>query len=89
MDKYKGDSLDMRQNITYRFNIYKTDSTSFGSKRFTLVIRQNPAYAYRLLDFTAAKLREVRKVQITWNTVNEGNYTNFTVERSVDNGKTF
>jgi len=89
MDTYKKDSLDMRQNITYSFYINKTDSTTFGSKRFNLVIRQNAAYAYHLLDFVASKLPEARQVQVLWQTVNEGNYTNFTVERSTDNGATF
>jgi len=89
MDAYKKDSLDMRQNITYSFYINKTDSTTFGSKRFNLVIRQNAAYAYHLLDFAASKLPEARQVQVIWQTVNEGNYTNFTVERSTDNGATF
>ena len=89
MDAYKKDSLEMRQNQTYNFNIYKSDSASFGPKRFNLVIRQNAAYAYRLLSFAAAKVPDARQVQITWNAVNEGNYTNFTVERSIDGGKTF
>ncbi len=89
MDAYKKDSLEMRQNKTYNFNIYKSDSASFGPKRFSLVIRQNTAYAYRLLSFAAAKIPVARQVQITWNAVNEENYTNFTVERSIDGGKTF
>ncbi|HZX57593.1 MAG TPA: T9SS type A sorting domain-containing protein, partial [Mucilaginibacter sp.] len=89
MDAYKKDSLEMRQNKTYNFNIYKSDSASFGSKRFSLVIRQNAAFAYQLLSFTATKVPDARQVQITWNTVNEGNYTNFTVERSINGGKTF
>jgi len=89
MDNYKKDSLDMRHNTTYSFNVLKKDTTTFGSKRFTLVLRQNPAYAYRLLSFTAAKATNVTQVQVTWKTENEQNYTNFTVERSTDNGKTF
>jgi len=89
MDAYKRDSMDMRQNKTYSFNIYKKDTLSFGPKRFTLVVRQNPAYAYHLLDFTANKLPTARQVQIVWKTENEENYTHFTVERSIDQGKTF
>jgi hypothetical protein len=89
MDNYKADSLDMRQNKTYSFYIDKTDSATFGNKRFYLVIRQNPAYAYHLLDFTASKLSELRQVQAVWRTRNEENYTNFTLERSTDNGATF
>lgn len=89
MDKYKKDSLDMRTNLTYNFNIDKSDTASFGANRFTLVIRQNPAYAYRLLSFSASKVPDVKQVQINWNTANEGNYTNFTVEHSIDGGKTY
>jgi hypothetical protein len=38
-DSYKKDSLDMRENHKYAFNIYKTDTASFGANRFKLVIR--------------------------------------------------
>jgi hypothetical protein len=95
IDNYKKDSLDMRHNKTYEFNVLKTDSNSFGPKRFTLVVRQNPAYAYRMLFFTAGKVNglddvaNVKAVKISWETENEQNYTSFTVERSIDNGKTF
>ncbi|MDB5136182.1 MAG: hypothetical protein JWP37_2785 [Mucilaginibacter sp.] len=93
MDAYKKDSLDMRHNTTYAFNVLKGDTNSFGSKRFSLVLRQNPAYAYHLLNFTAAKAATAsasgRQVQVVWTTENEQNYTNFTVERSTDGGKTF
>src|SRR5260370_18572449 len=54
-----------------------------------MVIRQNPAYAYILLNFTANKVSAARQVETVWKTQNEENYTNFTVERSIDNGKTF
>jgi hypothetical protein len=87
MDAYKQDSLDMRYNSTYLFNVYKNDTTSFGSNRFRLVIRQNAALAYRLLNFTAIK--STSTVQLTWSTENEADYTNFTVERSNNNGVTF
>ncbi|MBS1521066.1 MAG: T9SS type A sorting domain-containing protein [Bacteroidetes bacterium] len=90
MDAYQKDSLDMRQNKIYSFNINKSDTTSFGSNRFTLVIRQNPAYAYQLLNFSANKVTGTkREVQVAWSAVNEGNYTAFTVERSTDNGSTY
>jgi len=90
MDAYKKDSLDMRQNKTYSFNIDKSDTASFGNNRFTLVIRQNPAYAYQLLDFAANKITgNKRQVSVTWSAKNEGNYTAFTVERSIDSGLTY
>jgi len=38
-DGYKKDSLDMRQNPSYAFNIYKADTASSGSNRFKLVFR--------------------------------------------------
>jgi hypothetical protein len=40
MDKYKKDSLDFRNNPTYAFNLIKTDTSSFGSHRFKLVVRE-------------------------------------------------
>ena len=92
MDAYKKDSIDMRQNPIYSFNVLKGDTNSFGSKRFTLVLRQNPAYVYRLISFVASKANATpasRKVQLIWTTENEQNYTHFTVERSIDGGKTF
>ncbi|HEY9002329.1 MAG TPA: T9SS type A sorting domain-containing protein [Mucilaginibacter sp.] len=90
MDAYKKDSLDMRQNKTYSFNIDKSDTTSFGSGRFILVIRQNPAHTYQLLAFSAIKVTGAkREVQVAWSAVNEGNYTAFTVERSIDSGSTY
>jgi hypothetical protein len=89
MDNYTKDSVDMRQNPVYDLAINKSDTSSFGNNRFKLVIRQNQAYAYRLLDFTAAKVPDARQIQVNWTTVNEGNYTTFTVERSTDGGKTY
>ncbi|MGZ3833701.1 MAG: T9SS type A sorting domain-containing protein [Mucilaginibacter sp.] len=93
MDAYKKDSLDMRHNATYNFNVIKNDTNTYGSKRFSMIIRQNPAYAYRLLDFTSTKVIPIavgaRQVQVVWKTENEQNYTNFTVERSADGGQTF
>ena len=87
MDAYRKDSLDMRANQTYKFDVKISDTNSFGSNRFTLVIRQNPALAVHLLSFAATKLSS--NAQVVWNTENEENYTNFTVERSSDGGVTF
>jgi trimeric autotransporter adhesin len=92
MDAYKKDSLDVRHNSTYSFNVYKSDTNSFGANRFSLVFRQNPAYAYSLLSFSAAKnetASTAKQVQINWTTQNEQDYTNFTIERSTDGGKTY
>ena len=39
MDCYKKDSVELRYNHNYAFNIYKADTSSFGKNRFKLVIR--------------------------------------------------
>ena len=86
MDRYKNDSLDMRHNATYAFNI-TADTNSLGGKRFQLVLRQDPALGIHLLNFTAAKA--TGGAQVGWVIDNEQDYTNFTVERSTDGGTTF
>jgi len=87
MDAYKKDSLDMRHNATYAFNVITTDTNSFGKNRFKLVIREDQALGIHLLNFTAVKA--TNGAQVGWVTDNEQNYTNFTVERSTDGGVTF
>jgi sugar lactone lactonase YvrE len=86
IDTYKKDSLDMRHNPGYSFNLILADTNSYGSKRFQLVIRQNQALALHLLNFTATKA--VNGAQTAWKTENEQGYTNFIVERST-NGVSF
>jgi hypothetical protein len=86
-DNLKKDSLDLRSHPSYNFNIDKTKTTTFGKNRFQIVIRQNPAMALRLLDFSATKVTE--GALLSWITENESNYTNFTVERSINGGKAF
>ncbi|HEY8783928.1 MAG TPA: T9SS type A sorting domain-containing protein [Mucilaginibacter sp.] len=87
MDNYKKDSLDLRNNSTYAFNIDLSDTNSYGKNRFQVVIRQDQALNMHLLDFAAAKAPG--GAQLVWKTENEENYTNFTVERSSDGGVTF
>ena len=87
MDNYKKDSLDIRNNSTYAFNVNTTDTNSYGKNRFYLVIRENPALMVHLLNFTGKK--SSGGSQIAWVTENEQNYTNFTVERSNDGGATY
>jgi len=87
MDHYKKDSLDIRNNTTYVFDINLTDTASYGSNRFSVVVREDPALMVHLLNFTANKI--TGGSQIVWITENEANYTNFTVERSTDGGKTY
>jgi hypothetical protein len=86
-DALNGDSVNMRTNPSYTFSI-TPNAGSYGAHRFTLVLRQNPALAYHLINFTATKATG-RQVQVNWVTENEGDYTNFTVERSTDGGKTY
>ncbi len=88
-DAYTKDSVNIRESIVYSFSIDKTDTNSYGPNRFKLVISQNPAYNYSLLNFNAVPIESARQVQLTWKTANEENYTYFTVERSNDNGNTF
>jgi hypothetical protein len=38
-DSFTKDSLELRYNPTYSFNIIRSDTSSFGANRFKLVIR--------------------------------------------------
>jgi len=87
MDAYTRDSVNMRQTPAYPFNLNLSDTTTFGSHRFSLIIRQNFSKRMMLLNFSAVKASS--SVQVNWETKNEENYTLFTVERSIDNGTTF
>jgi sugar lactone lactonase YvrE len=89
VDALTKDSVDLRSKTSYEAKFDTLDNKAMGNKRFSLVIKQNPAYAYRLLNFTANKVAAVRQVEVAWKTQNEDNYTNFTVERSTDGGQTF
>ncbi|MBS1526453.1 MAG: T9SS type A sorting domain-containing protein [Bacteroidetes bacterium] len=90
MDNYKKDSTNLRHSNSYRFEVNKSDTSTFGSGRFSLIIRQDPALAYHLLSFSASKeATATPKVEAVWTTQNEENYTDFTLERSTDSGKTF
>jgi len=86
-DTFTKDSVNMRATASYSFSI-TSDTTSTGSKRFTLMVKQNPALAYQLLSFNAEKTG-TRQVKITWTTKNEQNYTNFTIQRSTDFGNSY
>jgi hypothetical protein len=86
-DSYKKDSINLSVDSSYAFNINKSDSASFGSNRFTVVVSQKPAAAFKLVDFNATK--STYGTQISWDTQNEESYTSFTVERSSDGGTVF
>jgi hypothetical protein len=87
MDHYAKDSLNLRNNTSYAFNINKNDTLSFGHNRFTVVIRQNPALLPHLLSFTAKKGTVGN--ELSWTTENEQSNTAFYAERSIDGGTTF
>lgn len=78
-DNYKKDSLDIRNGGVYSFSISNADTATFGGSRLELIIRRRPLPPYRLVAFTGKKVAD--GVQINWQTINEGNYTGFVVER--------
>jgi hypothetical protein len=86
IDSYKNDSLDMRHNSTYAFSI-TSDTSSQGTKRFKLILRQDPSLGVHLLTFAGAKA--ISGNMLSWTTQNEDNYTSFTLERSADGGVTY
>jgi len=49
MDKFMKDSLDLRNNSSYIFNVNLSDTASYGNNRFTIVIRQSKPWAYTCL----------------------------------------
>ncbi len=87
MDRYKKDSLDIRSYLNYGFNIDLSDTTSYGSNRFAVVIRENPAMVTRLLTFNAVKAAGTGI--LTWTTNNANDAATYCIQRSTDNGKTF
>jgi hypothetical protein len=86
MDHFLKDSLDLRQNDTYAFNI-TSDPNSYGNNRFQVIIRIKPLPPYRLLAFTGQHVSAGN--QLNWKTANENYYTTFQVQRSIDKGQTF
>jgi len=88
-DAFAGDSVNLRKTNTYSFTIDKSNAASFGSHRFSIIVKQDSAYVYKLLSFNAARVGNSSHVETHWTTANEENYTNFTVERSTDGGNTF
>ena len=89
VDAKTNDTTDLRKTQSYSFTINTGDTTTLGAHRFSVVINQNPALQYKLISFNGSQVGTSKHVQLTWSTVNEQNYTHFTVERSNDNGKTF
>ncbi len=87
MDNFTKDSLDIKHNSTYIFNINKSDTNTFGRNRFKIIVRENPALAMHPLSMSAVKTE--LGAQITWQTENEADNYLFNIQKSADNGKTF
>ena len=81
-DHFKNDSLDLRANSVYKFNLDKTNPLTYGSTRFELVIRKKSLPPYQLISFTGK--RTGTDVTLSWNTLNEYDYTSFELQRSTD-----
>jgi hypothetical protein len=86
MDHFKKDSLDIRANDTYNFNLDKANPETFGNSRFELVIRKKNLPPYKLISFKG--LRSGTDVLLNWSTLNEYDYTAFELQKSTD-GVTF
>ncbi|MFD0748666.1 T9SS type A sorting domain-containing protein [Mucilaginibacter calamicampi] len=86
-DNYKKDSLDLRANSTYNFNIDKNNAATFGDSRFEVVISVKALPPYKLIAFNGQK-NSIGDNVLKWSTQNEYDYTYFELERSLDN-KTF
>jgi|GEM_PF-517162 len=86
MDHFKKDSLDLRANSTYNFNLDKSNPLTFGDSRFEVVIRIKDLPKYQLTSFNGTRSQGANILQ--WNVQNEYTYTYFELERSFDN-KTF
>ncbi len=87
VDHYRKDSLQLSLSNAYNFNINPTDTSSKGGNRLELVFKLNPEGVYKLLAF-AGKISG-RNLILNWTTKNEAAYTVFTIQKSMDGGKTF
>ncbi|MGZ3946423.1 MAG: T9SS type A sorting domain-containing protein, partial [Mucilaginibacter sp.] len=86
-DRHLQDSVIMHAGSSYSFNIDKSDSSTFGCKRFDLVIKQEAQNQLKLVAFGADKAPGGSL--ISWKVKNEYNTTTFYVERSTDKGQNF
>ncbi|MDN3580272.1 T9SS type A sorting domain-containing protein [Mucilaginibacter flavus] len=85
LDHFKNDSLDIGRYKKYAFNILKSDTNSFGGKRFELAIEPLAASAkYKLASLNAQKAND--GILVTWRTLNEGSNYSFTLEKQLANG---
>jgi hypothetical protein len=86
MDHFKNDSLDLRANSVYNFNLDKANPQTFGNSRFEVLIRKKALPPYKLISFKGQ--RTGTDVLLKWNTENEYDYTSFELQKSTD-GITF
>ncbi|MES2279319.1 MAG: T9SS type A sorting domain-containing protein [Bacteroidota bacterium] len=83
MDHFKKDSIDLRNNATYTFNMDKANAATFGDARMEVVIRKKVLPPYQLMSFTGKKASNNDNV-LNWTTQNEYTYTYFELQRSFD-----
>lgn len=86
-DNFTKDSTQINSNSSYSFQMDQSDTNSWGDKRFELIFHLPNTIDYRLLSFRGNQNQ--KGFVLNWITKNEGNYTSFTIEKSVDNGKTY
>jgi hypothetical protein len=86
MDHFTKDSLDLRANNKYTFNLDKNNAATYGNTRFELVIRKKSLPPYQLISFKGTK--SGASISLNWNTLNEYDYTTFELQKSTD-GVTF
>jgi hypothetical protein len=77
IDNLLKDSLDLTLYKSYNFNY--APGTANDSTRFVLVIEHKPIPHYALLTFAGQKVTP--GVQLNWKTINEGNKTNFVLQK--------
>jgi len=87
-DNYLKDSINLRTQSSYTFTINNSDTLSYGTSRFVLMINEDPSLMVRLNSFSA-KPNFPGTAIVSWTTQNEFNYTSFEVEKSTDNGSTY
>ena len=85
-DWLKKDSVNIKTTPIYSFDAIASDSTTF-KRRFSIVITTDPGSAYYLAEFKGQK--QGGAVKLTWKTGNEGSTTQFTIQRSNDDGLTY
>jgi hypothetical protein len=81
-DHFRNDSLDLRANSVYKFNLDKANPQTYGSTRFEVLISKKSFPPYQLLSFKGK--RTTTDVTLNWNTLNEYDYTSFELQRSTD-----